>query len=94
MPRETPEDKRVLLKQLPFPFRSDKVAPGAYRPVPGVKLIGAPVGSDRFVASFLRSRIQRVDELICCVEELHDPRIATNMHRLCASVVQVVHIFA
>ena len=35
----------------------------------------------------------RVDDLLSAVETLHDPHISTHMHRLCASVVQVVHIF-
>ena len=68
MPRETPEDKRILLAPLPFPFLAVEAASGSYSPLPGVKLLGAPIGSDDFVSGFLRERMARADELLTAVE--------------------------
>ena len=82
-----------LLDDLPFEFLEDKDAPDLFRPAIGVKYLGAPVGNDAFVERHIRSRMTRIDELLTAVEELDDPHISTHMHRLCASVVQVVHIF-
>ena len=62
-------------------------------PAVGVKYLGAPVGNDAFVAGHLHERMKRIDELLSAVEELNDQHISTQMHILCASVIQVVHIF-
>ena len=91
-PRVTPDDERILLSPLPFPFLAEEAA-DSFRPVQGVKLLGAPIGSDNVVAGFLRERMERVDDLLSAFAEMNDPHISTEMHRMCASVVQIVHIF-
>ena len=88
------EDDRILLAPLPFPFMAEESAPDSddLKPIPGIKVLGAPIGSDDFVAGFLRKRIATVDNLLSAVAEMEDPHISTEMHRMCASVVQIVHI--
>ena len=59
----------------------------------GVRVLGSPVGSDSYVAALFHKRMTRIDELLSAVLEMQNPHTAMHMHRLCASVVQVVHIF-
>lgn len=34
----------------------------------------------------------RVDDLLSTVEEINDPNVLTEMHRMCTFVVQIIHI--
>ena len=51
------------------------------RPLPGIKLLGAPIGTDAYVAKFLRARMARIDVLLSAVAELNDPNISMHMDR-------------
>lgn len=92
-PRETPEAERNLLTPLPFPFLADEVASDSFVTVSGVKILGAPKGSENFVACFLCEQMAHVDDFLSAVEEMSNPHIYTEIHRLCASVVKFLHIF-
>ena len=82
-----------LLDDLPFEFLKDKDIPELLCTAVGVKYLGAPLETDAFVKRHLRKRMTRIDDLLSAVDELKDPHISTHMHRMCAYVVQVVHIF-
>ena len=56
-------------------------------------MLGSPVGNDAYVRDAFHKRMKRIDELLTAVAELQNPHVAMHMHRMCASVVQVVHIF-
>lgn len=79
-PRETPTDERILLEPLPFLFLAEEAVPDSFHPVSGVKLLGASIGSDSFVSSFLRERIEIAKGLLSAVAEMVDPHISTEMH--------------
>ena len=59
----------------------------------GVRVLGSPVGNDTCVSDLFHKRMTRIDNLLTAVSEMRNPHTAMHMHRLCASVVQVVHIF-
>lgn len=80
----------MLQKPLPLPVLVQEVAPASIRPASGVKLLGAPTRDDAFIECLLRQRMAQVDDLMSAVEDMSDPHVSTEMHRLCASVVQVV----
>lgn len=93
IPHQSAQDYRILLAP-PFAFLAEKVAPDSdsFHPVSGVKILGALIGSERFAAGFLREKVARVDDLLSLVAEMNDPKISTEMHRMCVFIVQIVHI--
>ena len=88
--------------KLPFGFfthdtaleHMDHTALSALHPLlsDGVRMLGSPVGTDLYVQTLFQKRMNRIDELLSAVSELQNPHTAMHMHRLCASVVQIVHI--
>lgn len=80
-PRSTPNDDRILLHPLPYPFLAEETAQAVLRLLLGIKLHGAPLGTDAYVAKFLRARTARIDVLLSAVAELNDPNISMHMDR-------------
>ena len=80
-PRSTPDDDRILLHPLPHPFLTEETAQAVLRLLLGIKLHGAPLGTDAYVAKFLRARTARIDVLLSAVAELNDPNISMHMDR-------------
>ena len=56
-----------------------KTAQAVLRLLLGIKLHGAPLGTDAYVAKFLRARTARIDVLLSAVAELNDPNISMHM---------------
>lgn len=97
-----------LLVDLPFEFLEDEDlewevdqkadvdgredVPEIFCQPTGVKYLDAPVCNDVYVERHLRERMARIEYLRSAVEKFKDPHISTNMHRLCASIVQVIRI--
>lgn len=80
-PRVTPDDDHVMLKPLPFQFLAEEATPEILRLVPRIKLLGAPIGIDEFVAFFLSERMIRIDELLSAVQLLKLRRWVTRTFR-------------
>lgn len=59
----------------------------------GVKVLGAPIGSDEFVEGSLREQMNLIEDLLDTVAEMKGPHIFTEIHRMCAFVVQIIQIF-
>lgn len=67
--------------------------PTALRPISGIKVLGAPICHDAYVAIFLRERISSVGDLLSAFEAMNNLHISTKINLFCASVAQVVHVF-
>ena len=58
----------------------------------GITIFGAPLGSDAYVAKFLRERLDGVREVLGNISELPDPRLAFQLQRTTASVCRFTHL--
>lgn len=82
----------MKLKPLSFPLLAEEVSIACFWNASGFKQLGAPTRNNNFVESLLRELMARVDELLSTVEVIEDLHLCTGMHRLCAFVVQIVHV--
>lgn len=55
-------------------------------------LLGAPIGSDVFCASFADSKLKKVKEVLPKLVEMHHPQAALHMLRSCLSFGKVNHL--
>jgi hypothetical protein len=62
-------------------------------PLPGIVLVGSPVGSDDVVKQQLISKSAKVDVVLRMAADMDNAQIAMPLHRSCLSVVLFISIF-
>lgn len=59
----------------------------------GIALLGAPLGTDEFMRSFLEEKIEAVSNSLTLLDSIPDARIRFHLHRVSGSVCRVEHVF-
>jgi hypothetical protein len=62
-------------------------------PLPGIVLVGSPVGSDDFVKQHLIAKSTKVDVVLGMIADMDNAQIAMPLHCSCLSVVLFTSIF-
>lgn len=76
-----------ILRKLADEFELDVRPPSS-----GIKALGVPLGSERFVRDFFIGKFNDIDGAISLVITIADGRVAHNIHRAIASACRVTHL--
>ena len=59
----------------------------------GITLLGAPLGTDAFVKSYLQAKVDLVSDSLTLLDSIPDAQIRFHLHRVSNSVCRVEHVF-
>ena len=82
-PTTRPEKSLPLTESFPMHVSGDG----------GISLLGAPLGTDTFMADFLDTKIKTCSVSLSLLDDIPDARIRFHLHRVTGSVCRVEHSF-
>ena len=59
---------------------------------PGIKLLGAPIGSDEFIAQFVKKKVEKIKIITAQLPSLHQPHLEFVLLRSCLALPKIVYI--
>ena len=99
--RDGPERGLHLQPDKSSVWSPSPLAPGVKDPLgcnikqveePGIKLLGAPIGSDEFIAQFVRKKVEKVKSITAQLPSLHQPHLEFVLLRSCLALPKIMYI--
>ena len=58
----------------------------------GIKLLGAPIGSDEFIVQFVKKKVEKIKHITAQLPSLHQPHLEFVLLRSCLALPKIVYI--
>ena len=97
--RDGPERGLHLQPDKSSVWSPSPLAPGVKDPLgcnimqveePGVKLLGSPIGSDAFIAKFVKKKVEKIKSITAELPSLHQPHLEFVLLRSCLALPKIV----